>query len=188
MPPNSKHTGRGGRRAGSGRPKGTGKYNETTQVVRIPSSLVPQIEDIIDHYKHSFSKQYHALNRVPLYSDKVAAGSPALADDHVDEYVNLNEYLMDNPEATFLVRASGNSMINAGIFHDDLLVVDKSLPPEDGKIVIAAINGEMTVKRLQLKNKVPILLPENPDYNPIKISPEDDFSIAGIVTQVIHSV
>jgi DNA polymerase V len=169
---------RGGQRIGSGRPSGSGKFKEPTKAIRVPVSMVEKIGEFIN--KRSCM--------LPLYGSKVAAGFPAPADEHIDDRIDLNEYLIHRPESTFLVRATGNSMIGAGIHPDDILVVDRSIEPKNGKIVIVAINGELTVKRL-LKTKDKIqLLPENVDFEPISILDSDDLHIWGVVTNVVHKL
>jgi DNA polymerase V len=169
---------RGGVRAGSGRPKGWGKYKEPTKAIRLPISVIPNVDKLINQ---SFE--------LPLYHSKVSAGFPSPAEDSISENLNLNEYLIKHPAATFLVRAIGDSMINAGIHENDILVVDRSIVPSDGRIVIAAIDGQLTVKRLHKKNKGKyVLIPENPRYQPIEILEGNDTLIWGVVTQVIHSV
>ncbi len=125
---------------------------------------------------------------LPLFLESVSAGFPSPADDYLENKLDLNEYLIHNPTATFFVRVTGDSMLDAGIHSSDILVVDRSLPAKDGSIVIAIINGEMTVKRLQkMKNKL-YLLPDNRNYEPIEITSEMDFNIWGVVTNVIHSL
>ena len=126
--------------------------------------------------------------RCPLYLSTVEAGFPSPAEDYVEGSLDLNEDLIKHPAATFFVRVSGDSMINAGIFPGDILIVDRSLEPVDKKIVIAVLDGELTVKRLRYRAVVPSLEPENDNYNPIKISEEMSFEIWGVVTNVIHKV
>lgn len=121
-----------------------------------------------------------------LYACRVDAGFPSPADDHIERSLDLNEYLIHHPVATFFVRVNGDSMINVGIHHQDILVVDRSLEPKDGSIIIAVLNGELTVKTLEYRNKCPFLVPANPAYQPIQIIPEMAFSIWGVVTSVIH--
>jgi len=122
-----------------------------------------------------------------LFLTPVAAGFPSPASDYIDKNIDLNEILIKNKVASFLVKAMGDSMVNAGIFSGDILIVDKSINPENNNIVVAIINGEFTVKRL-IKDKQKIFLqPENPKYKPIEISVEDDFKIWGVVTFVIHN-
>ncbi|MFA6037005.1 MAG: translesion error-prone DNA polymerase V autoproteolytic subunit [Legionellales bacterium] len=125
---------------------------------------------------------------IPLYSSKVPAGFPSQGDDYIEKYLDLNHYLIKHPAATFMVRASGDSMIGAGIRSGDLLVVDRSLEAKHGKIVIAAIDGELTVKRFSKVGQRLQLLPENPAYKPIDITDTHELVIWGIVTHVIHTV
>ena len=124
---------------------------------------------------------------LPLFLSPVQAGFPSPADDYIEESLDLNKYLISHPSATFFVRVQGNSMIDAGIHNQDILIVDRALNPTNGKIAIAVINGEFTVKRIRIKkNKKIFLEPQNPSYSLIEISPDDDFQIWGIVTYVIH--
>ena len=123
---------------------------------------------------------------IPFFESSVAAGIPALADDHVAMRLNLNQHLVKNPTTTFSVRVKGDSMMGATIYDGDLLIVDRSLDPKDSDIAICIIDGEFTVKRLQLQNGAVLLLPENPNYLPIAVDESNDFQIWGIVTHVIH--
>lgn len=169
---------RGGRRKGAGRPKGTGKFGEPTKAVRLPISMIDQIMGFIERRGLAY----------PLYSTKVQAGYPAPADDVPAERFDLTNYLVPNPAATFFVRATGNSMTGAGIFANDLLIVDKSVEPKNGDVVIAVVNGEFTVKRLVIKNKKIELKPENSKFSTIKIVDESELNIWGVVKNVIHAV
>jgi DNA polymerase V len=189
---------KGGYRQGAGRPQGSGRYRESTHPIRIPTSLVSQVEELLAK-KTAFAEFGKANNiytissnspmqAVPLYSARIAAGFPTYADDHVECYLNFNEYLIQNPADTFCVRVEGNSMIEAGIHENDILVVDNSIEPTDGKIVIASLNSELTVKRLKLKQGKMQLMPENSAYTPIKVTAETDFKILGIAIHVIHSI
>lgn len=119
------------------------------------------------------------------FLEAVAAGFPSPAIGYEDTPLDLNEYCVRAKTATYFVRCEGESMIGAGIFDGDLLVVDKSRPAADGQIVIASVDGEFTVKKLQLK-PVPMLLAMNPLYKPILIEP-DSLEIWGVVTYVIHN-
>ncbi len=168
---------RGGARTGAGRPKGQGPHGESTKPIRIPLSLVTEVSEFIAHRGH----------RLPLYSSKVQAGFPSPADDFMEGKLDLHQYLIKHPAATFLVRATGDSMIGANIHEGDLLVVDRSLEPTDGKIVIAAIDGQLTVKRLSIKKNHQWLMPENPQFSPIEINPETGAYIWGVVIHVVHS-
>lgn len=172
---------RGGFRKNAGRPKGQGKYGEPTKPMRVPVSMVGRVVELIEND----AKNQHTL---PLYSCAVQAGFPSPADDHVSENIDLNKYLVKHPSATFLVRVVGDSMIKAGINETDVLVVDRSIDPKPGRIVIAAVNGELTVKRLNRTHEGVFLMPENDDYEPIKIEEHDAAMIWGVVTNVIHKV
>jgi DNA polymerase V len=118
----------------------------------------------------------------------VPAGFPSPADDYIEQTLDLNEFLIRHPAATFFVRVRGHSMINVGIFNNDLLVVDRSLEPCDGRVVLAVVNGEFTVKRLQKNRQGTFLHPENPAFSSIEIKPDTDFEIWGVVAHVIHSL
>lgn len=130
----------------------------------------------------------HAARSLPLYASKVSAGFPSPADDLLVGGLDLNDHVVTNPAATFYVRASGPSMIGAGIHDDDLLVVDRSLTPRDGSIVIAALDGELTVKRYRRHGARVTLAAENDDYEPIELSGDMRLDIWGVVTAVIHKV
>lgn len=122
---------------------------------------------------------------LPLYSHKVVAGFPSPADDYIEERLDLNEKLIRNKEATFLLVVQGDSMQDIGIKDGDTLIVDRSLEPKDGKIVIAALDGELTVKRLSIKSTGTWLVPENDNYPPILVREESDIVIWGVVTATI---
>ncbi|MDA3844370.1 MAG: translesion error-prone DNA polymerase V autoproteolytic subunit [Candidatus Kapabacteria bacterium] len=125
---------------------------------------------------------------LPLFLESVSAGFPSPADDYLEGKLDLNEHLVRNPTATFFVRVTGDSMEGAGMYSGDILVVDRSLDPKDGNVIIAVIDGELTVKRLSNKNGVISLVPENPNYKPLKITEEMSFTVWGVVTNVIHSL
>jgi len=125
---------------------------------------------------------------LPLYVAKISAGFPSPAEDYIERKLDMNEYLIKNPSATFFVKVSGQSMINAGIHDGDILVVDRSLDAADNRIVIAVVNGEFTVKRLMKKNNKLFLVPENENFNPIEINDTMDASIWGVVTYTIHKL
>ena len=125
---------------------------------------------------------------LPLFNGKVAAGFPSPADDYVEKNLDLNELLVQKPAATFFVRAQGESMLGAGIHPNDILVVDRSLEAVPGKVVICAINGELTVKRLKRVNEQWQLKAENSDYADIVIHDELELVIWGVVTNVIHAL
>jgi DNA polymerase V len=116
----------------------------------------------------------------------VTAGFPSPAEDYIEGSLDLNEHLIKHPAATFFVKVTGNSMINAGIHPGDILIVDRSLEPADSKVVIAVVNGDLTVKRIRMKKGDIVLMPENKDYKPLQIEAEMSFEIWGVVTNVIH--
>lgn len=123
--------------------------------------------------------------RLPLYSSSVPAGFPSPADDHIEGKLDLNEHLVRRPAATFFVRASGESMKDAGIFDGDLLVIDRSIGAKSDDIVIASIHGELTVKRLQQSGKEWLLVPANPKFPVIRLEGSDG-EIWGVVTHSIR--
>ena len=133
------------------------------------------------------------LKRIPLlglpfFGTPVPAGFPSPAGDYEEDRLDLNRHLIRNPPATFFIRASGESMLGAGIHPGDLLIVDRSLEPRDGAVVIAALDGQMTVKRLRLRNKAILLEPENDRYSPCRIDGDADLVVWGVVTHVIHTL
>lgn len=125
---------------------------------------------------------------LPLYLASVAAGFPSPADDFIDKRLDLNEHLIEHPEATFFVRVHGDSMREAGIGEGDILVVDRAKEPAHNKIVIAALNGELTVKRIRKQGRRLFLAPENSAFTPIEITEGMDFHVWGVVTYVIHKL
>ena len=122
-----------------------------------------------------------------LYSEPVSAGFPSPAEDHLDSSLDLNEYLIKHPAATFYNYAKGHSMSDVGIYDGDIMIVDRSLEARSRDIVIAVINDEFTVKRIYIKNNIIYLLPENKKFSPIRIKDDTDFQIWGVVTHTIHS-
>ncbi len=129
-------------------------------------------------------------NRAPLFEQQVTAGFPSPADDFLkaETQLDLNEHLVKHPAATFFVRVRGDSMTGCGIYPDDILIVDRSLEAAHRKVVIAVVNGELTVKRLHKSGGKVMLLPENDRYKPIVIEDEMQLEIWGVVTSVIHTV
>ena len=123
-----------------------------------------------------------------MFTEQVAAGFPSPADDYLEGNLDLNKYLIKHPVATYFVRVTGDSMVGAGIHSGDILIVDRAIEPTSRRVVIAIINGELTVKRLLRKNGKIILMPENEKYKPIEIKDETDLEIWGVVTTVLHGV
>jgi len=192
---------RGGARPGAGRKKGSTAYGESTQAVRVPMSLLPEVQFLLKLRKRAVTTSTAPLPvsflrpapdpapvSAPLFNSRVAAGFPSPADDYVEKTLDLNELLVQKPAATFFVRAEGESMIGAGIHNNDILVVDRSLEATPGRVVICALNGELTVKRLASQNGHLLLHAENPDYPDIPIHDELELVIWGVVTNVIHAV
>ena len=126
--------------------------------------------------------------QIPLFMSPVCAGFPSPANDYVEKKLDLNEHLIKHPAATFFVRAAGDSMINAGIHHNDILVVDRALEPINNRIVIAIIEGELTVKRILKSQDRLFLMPDNTQYKSIEVTEEMNVEIWGVVTTIIHSV
>ncbi len=122
---------------------------------------------------------------VPLISDKFAAGFPSPADDYIKGQLSLDKHLIQHKEATFFVRAKGNSMVGAGIFDGDILVVDKSLTPSSGSIVIAIVDGGMTVKFLNKSGQKVSLKSANPRYKDIEFSEGQELQVWGVVTSSV---
>ena len=185
----------GGPRPGAGRKPGTGSYREPTEPVRIPVSRLPAVRAWLrtagktpPQVDIKRSPELPPILTLPLYASRVPAGFPSPADDHVEDALDLNEHLVRHPAATFFVRVQGDSMTGAGIQHGDLLVVDRSLEPKSGAIVIAVVNGELTVKRLKADSGGVWLVPENPDYPPLEIREGMDLTIWGVVAHVVHSL
>ena len=165
----------GGRRTGAGRKKSA----PLSKVVRIPETMIENVRAFVERGAHM---------GLPLYACGVSAGFPSPADDFMEGRLDLHEHLVKNPAATFFARATGNSMINAGIHDGDMLVVDRSISPKHGKIVVAAVNGDLTVKRYINQNGKQYLAPENPEFSPILIGEGEEVHVWGVVTNVIHKV
>ena len=125
---------------------------------------------------------------IPLFLEPVSAGFPSPSENYMEKQLNLHEFLVSHQTSTFFVRAEGDSMIGTGIFSGDLLVVDRSLEAVHNKVVIAAIDGELTVKRLIKYNNKTFLKAENPQYKDIVIEEGMELNIWGVVTSVIHQL
>ena len=138
--------------------------------------------DVLDIY----AVEESVLADIPMFTDSVQAGFPSPAEDYMDLDLNLQDHLIENPSATFCVRAVGESMKDAGIQSGDIMLVDKSLTPKNRSIVLAVIDGEFTIKRVNVSDKELYLMPENESFPPIKITEEMDFQVWGVVTYIIH--
>jgi len=126
------------------------------------------------------------MMKLPCFASNVQAGFPSPADDAIEQQLDLNALVVKHPAATFFVRVSGESMSGANIHSGDILVVDRALKRPEGKIVVALVDGEFTVKRFVRKEKECYLIAENPSCPPLKIDEGSDFRIWGVVTYVIH--
>jgi DNA polymerase V len=184
----------GGARKGAGRKKNSGSFKEETKVIRVPISLVDSLIPTIEVYKSQVKSKVEVFLTkdnptelsIPIFTSRVQAGFPSPADDHLEDALDLNTHLIHHKEATFFVKAQGDSMLGAGIQQGDILIVDKSLSAKSGKIVIAVVDGEFTVKRLHKYKRNITLKAENPDFEDIKIGGTDELIIWGVVTSVIH--
>jgi DNA polymerase V len=125
---------------------------------------------------------------IPLFSAGVSAGFPSPADDSLEKSLDLNEFLIKHPSATYYVRVEGTSMVNAGIHSGDVLIVDWALEPKSGDVVVAMVEGEFTVKRFRSIKGTCWLFAENPDFKPIEIRNDMDVEVRGVVTWVLHKV
>ena len=192
----------GGKRVGAGRKPGSGIYQETTTVMRVPESQ----KSVISHFLTAYANKQNTrqlntnldtvgehiqpkLTAKPvylnLYNTRVAAGFPSPADDHIEKRLDPSEFLIDQADATFFVSIQGESMIETGLMPHDKAVVDRSKTPVIGDIVLAVIDGEFTIKTLsRQKNGNPRLLPTNASgqYTSIDIQEGMQFEIWGVVT------
>jgi len=181
-------------------------YGEKTKTIRVPKSSVTGIKTYLELRQQSVSLSLVLLSKMispiadvsrveaandkillPLVGSRVAAGFPSPADDYMEDYLDLNQLLISEKESTYLVRVKGESMINIGIFPKDLLIVDRSRDPIDGDIVIAVLDGELTVKRLEKRGHRVALVAENKKFPPIVVREDQEFLVWGIVTHCIHS-
>ncbi|CAB1209482.1 LexA family protein [Acinetobacter bouvetii] len=181
----------GGSREGAGR---KALYDEPTKVIRIPESRIVEIKNYLANSKKAKFNDVasitlvnpSAVMHIPLASEKVAAGFPSPAQDYVEKTLDMNEHLIKNEAATFIVKVASLSMRDAGIDIDDELVVDRSLEAKHEDIVIALIDNEFTVKRLMIENdNNRWLKAENPDYSDIHLQDGQEMVIWGVVTYVI---
>jgi DNA polymerase V len=157
---------------------------KSTSVLKIRSLSVSAKAIVQECWRCSDRTRYN-LN---LYEQPIPAGFPSPADDHLQEKLDLNKHLIKHPAATFFVKVTGHSMLGAGIHDGDMLIVDRSLEPTHGRIIIAVINGELTVKRLQIERDRILLVAENLEYPPIQVQEMDEMLVWGVVVTVIHMV
>jgi DNA polymerase V len=192
-------TSHGGTRAGAGR-----KPGEPTQPIRVPESQVTAVVDFLAAYRDRRTQEDEGVRlalprraapgphrpRVRLMGYCVPAGFPSPADDYVEEVIDLNTHLiMQGHEAcTFVVKAEGWSMIGCGIHDGDELMVDRGISAADGHVVVAAINGELLVKRLRHRGGKVLLVSENPHYPERVVAHGETLEIWGVVTRVLHKL
>lgn len=123
---------------------------------------------------------------IPLYASHISAGFPSPADDHIEDRISLGDFLVQNPASTFMMRVRGSSMEDANIHEDDILVIDRSLKAEDGRIAVCFLDGEFTVKTIRKRKGGMWLEPANPAYPAIELTDEMDLRIWGVVSWVLH--
>jgi DNA polymerase V len=189
---------RGGARPGAGRKPGRGAYGEETAVMRVPASKVSSVKDLLSRLYDTRRAEIPggAMRftitptqiRTPLFANRIPAGFPSPADDHVEAELDFNELLIKNPPATFCVRVKGSSMTGAGIHDGDIIVVDRSIEANNGSFIVAEYDGGYTVKRLSVRRGKTRLLSENPDFQPIEFKEGQELRVFGVVTNVIHPV
>lgn len=197
---------RGGKRAGAGRTALSGPYREKTKVMRVPESAIPEIKDYLQQRPktlelaplNQLNLAEHAeleLSRadlhpsplsLPLIGGAVAAGFPQPSDEFIEDWLDLNSLYVPDKETTFFIKVKGDSMRDAGIRPGDMLIIDRSRPAEHGDIVIAVLEGELTVKELCLRGDKISLLPANPDYPEISVPAHQQLYIWGVVMHSIH--
>ncbi|MBC7698516.1 MAG: translesion error-prone DNA polymerase V autoproteolytic subunit [Bacteroidia bacterium] len=192
---------RGGIRINSGRKTPSSPYKEKTIPVRIPLSIKPDVLVYLEEYKKRISNNSEvsldfpqalpnppSLAR-PIYSGQVSAGQsrfPSPAQDYEQKFLDLNERYITDPPATFFFEVNGDSMIGAGIFHGDTVIVDRAAKYKSSSIVVADVDGEWMVKRFYKRGSVVKLLSENPEHPPITLSEGQELHVFGKVTYVIH--
>jgi DNA polymerase V len=170
-----------------GRPAGP-----PTKVVRLPVSVATLARVIAARGLRAgdingfIDVESRTKARVPLATDKVSAGFPSPADDYLESPLDFNELLIENPAATFAVRVAGDSMIGAGIFPDDIAIVDRARTPKDKNVVLALVDGGFTLKRFRRRQGRVWLQAENPAYADTEITGEMSFEIWGVVTKSIR--
>lgn len=186
----------GGSRPGAGRKAGSNTYGEPTAPVRIPLSQTPTVLAFLDAYRQearASDPRPVAQDAPPMpltaYLSAVPAGFPSPAADYAEE-LDLNQHLIiqGHAEATFILRVTGHSMVGAGIFDGDEVLVDRAMKPKEGSVVVAVVNGDLTIKRLIFRAGQPVLQAENPHFADRTFAEGEDLSVWGVVTRVLHRV
>ncbi|MFZ5484458.1 MAG: LexA family protein [Pseudomonadota bacterium] len=187
----------GGARPGAGRPRQLGGPGEPTKVVRLPASRVDEVRRYLRATAARWPDSLVPLGApalapvaqaLPLFASRVPAGFPSPAEDYAEGRLDLNEYLVEHEAATFYVRVKGHSMTGAGILDGDVIAVDRALEPRHGDIVLAVIDGELTVKELHAQQGRVRLLPHSPDFAPIEIREGQEFTLWGVVKGVVRKL
>ena len=188
----------GGRRLGAGRKPKSGIPGDVTSMMRIPQSDKKAVQDFLaarrvlrivaTDTKPQSLKPNPTKLYTPLFGHKIAAGFPSPADDFVEASLDLNELLIKNPPATFFLEVMGESMLGAGIYPGDKLIVDRSIEPKHGDVVVAIVDSEYTVKRLYRRNGKVELRPENPNFPIITFKDGQELNIFGVVKNTIHKL
>ena len=184
---------KGGARPGSGRKVGSGRWGEATQVIRLPVSSIPAIQAWLGMTPRlgaeladlEPARPGAPLSR-PLFSSPVPAGFPSPAEEYAEGPLDLHDYLIRHPAATFYVRVTGESMTGAGILNGDVLVVDRAREPRHGQYVVAVIDNELTVKELDTQGPTPCLRAHHPEFAPIILRPGQELQIWGVVGGVVR--
>lgn len=192
MTPPSSH---GGARPGAGRKSGSGPFGEPTEPVRVPHSQVETVVAYLDAYRQATTAEaprplsLETTVSLTAFASRVPAGFPSPSQDYLDDSVDLNAALIErgHEAATFVLRVKGWSMMNAGIFDGDRIVVDRALDPQQGDVVVAVLNNDLTIKRLGRVDGKLALLPENPHFKPIVMDEGDHLEIWGVVTHCLRS-
>jgi DNA polymerase V len=196
MRPESTKLRHGGTRQGAGRKSA---YGEPTQTLRVPQSAIPVVVGYLNELKRSPQARgdaarlrpiatMRAPTAVPALGRRVRAGKPTSGDDYQEDAIDLGTHLVRDPNSTFVIKVDGWSMRDAGIADGDELVVDRGVAPEDGRIVVADVDGELTVKRLKRTTTGWLLQAANPDFTDIPVREKCELNIWGVVTRVIHTV
>lgn len=186
----------GGFRPGAGRKAGSGPFGEPTQSIRVPASQVETVVSYLDTYRQpTTAGDARPVSLIPTtvslaaFASRVPAGFPSPAEDYIDNSVDLNSELIQqgHEASTYVLVVKGWSMMNAGIFDGDRIVVDRALDPQQGDVVVAVLNNDLTVKRLGTLDGKLALMPENPHFKPIVLDDGDELVIWGVVTNCLRS-
>lgn len=184
----------GGKRPGAGRPAGSTAYGEPTVPLRVPQSWAVILRARLNARRQPLPESALVPEMgqcgptLPLFAAKVPAGFPSPAEDYSEGRLDLNEYLVQHEAATFYVRVKGHSMSGAGILDNDIIAVDRAVEPRHGDIVLAVIDGDLTVKELAIEDGWVRLLPHNPDFPPIDVKTGQELTIWGVVTGVVRKL